>query len=169
LERADHAPSPLINGRIVTVADSKNHFLNSPDIRKPDTIKNQVKLLQQFNSPQDTRSLNSTKDEISDHDALTEEFKFVNVNLSGYNLERTVLSQLAVGEKNNLLSVSNVFAPEKTTQKPTPKNMKKALGVQGKLLNFISFEGDNNGSKGSLDISKLKESAGVEKIKKQLS
>jgi len=135
MERSGHAPSPLINGRVVTVADSKNHFfLNSPDIRKPGMMANYDKFVGNKSSPNDSQA--STKSSGSDNGVMADEISFLNVNLSGYTHEGTLLSQINQPGKSAHSSVHSTPTVDKRPINPKP-NAKKALNIQGNLLKFI--------------------------------
>jgi len=134
LERADHAPSPLINGRMVTITDSRNHFsMNSPDLRR--SIGNHAKGTQS-NSPQEL-SLVSTKDDISDQGPTAEEINLLNLNFTGYNTDQTLLSYFTTSTKPVVSSSPNVLVSEQTTQPNSNKYNKKVLDIQGALLKYI--------------------------------
>lgn len=133
LERADHAPSPLINGRMVTITDSRNHFsMNSPDFRKSLGMDNHAK----GNSPPEL-SLASTKDDISDQGPVAEEINLLNLNLTGYNTDQTLMSYFTTGSKPIISSSPSVLMSEKTMQPNFSKYNKKVLDIQGALLKYI--------------------------------
>jgi serine/threonine protein kinase len=137
LERPEHAPSQLINGRMVTVADSKNQFfMNSPDVRKSSNATGNLNLAE-VGSKQGTISLKPTNDG-SEQVSFSEEMSFVKAHLNGYNHEKTLLSHFADLDKNNS-SVQQVpvFKNKSSNQKP---NMKKAMNVQETLLKYISSQ-----------------------------
>jgi len=136
LERANHAPSPLINGRMVTITDSRNHFsINSPDFRKSIGMEHHAKGTQS-NSPQEL-SLASTKDDISDQGPVAEEINLLNLNLTGYSTDQTLMSYFTTGAKPVISSSPSVLMTEKAMQPNFNKYNKKVLDIQGALLKYI--------------------------------
>ena len=135
LERAGHAPSPLINGRVLTMTDSKDHFcLNSPDIR------NHKFMQSQLNSSHSCGSLTSN-DELNDQDMLAEEIKFFNTNLNGYKNEdeNSLLSQLTCGDQSSIKLQQN--SPHHLQKDQiSRKGPNKARNVQESLLKYLSSQ-----------------------------
>jgi len=131
LEKPSHAPSPLITGRVVSVA-TPGQF-QSPDVRKPGNRPDMSKFIGV--SPQGV-SVTSTKESGSQHSVLSEEINFVNVNLGGYNPNQTLLSQLTEASGSNKSSVQNTPVIAKKTTKST---VKKALNVQETLLKYLGM------------------------------
>lgn len=128
MERASHAPSPLINGRVITVANSGNQF-TSPDVRKGPNRPNMGYFVG-MPSPQ-VGSMGSTKDTAGDRSPMSEEMNFVNVNLRGYNADQTLLAKLTEASASTKSSVNNtpIIKPK--------SNVKKALNVQETLLKYL--------------------------------
>jgi len=129
LEKPSHAPSPLITGRVVSVA-TPGQF-QSPDVRKPGPNRPDMSKFIGV-SP----SVASTKESGSQHSVLSEEINFVNVNLGGYNPNQTLLSQLTEASGSNKSSVQNTPVIAKKTTKST---VKKALNVQETLLKYLGM------------------------------
>ena len=129
LERSGHAPSPLINGRVITVATPSQ--FQSPDVRKSGQMSGKFMGMV---SPAGRGSA-STKGSEDEHSVLSEEINFVNVNLGGYNPNKTLLSQLT----ENKSSVQNTppVAPKKTVD--VKAKAKKALNVQETLLKYLGM------------------------------
>jgi len=141
LERSVHAPGQLINGRMVTVADSYNHFyLNSPDIRKQQNMMPNQNYGQVCCSPQGNVSLVSTTDEINEQGPMSHEMNFFNVNLNGYHHENTLLSHFTGVDQSNASSGRNtpMLKGKKVFNKK--KDMKKAMNVQDTLLKYLSAQ-----------------------------
>jgi hypothetical protein len=121
---------------MVTITDSRNHFsMNSPDLRRSIGFENHAKGTQS-NSPQEL-SLVSTKDDISDQSPTTEEINLLNLNLTGYSTDQTLLSYFTTSTKPVVSSSPSVLVSEQTTQPNFSKYNKKVLDIQGALLKYI--------------------------------
>ena len=130
LEKSGHAPSPLITGRVVGIA-TPGQF-QSPDVRKVEMRPDMSKFI--GTSSQGNNSTASTQESGSQNSVLSEEMNFLNVNLSGYNPNQTLLAQLTENSGSNKSSVHNTPVIQKKKS-----NVKKALNVQETLLKYLGM------------------------------
>lgn len=147
LEKCGHAPSPLINGKLSTMADSRYmSCMNSPDFRRASIVSNNKSKFIDSISPKGTISTNgvlndtspaSTFDESDDFDVVSDEHNSILESMNKYNINMgfTLISQV---KENNSSSSSRhttpLINPRAFKQQET---VKKAMNIQEHLLGFL--------------------------------
>lgn len=145
LEKCIHAPSPLINGKIISLADSRNHsILNSPDLRRTSILSNKSKFADstspKFNfslsGVQNDTSPSSTVDESDDIDAVSEENNTILESIDKYNAGFTLISHIK-DYTNSSTNSSKHSTPLISLRSNPQESSRKAMNVQEHLLGYL--------------------------------
>lgn len=145
LERCGHAPSPLINGKVLTITDSKNQSIfNSPEYRHTSILSNRSRFADPISSSKFTLSVSNVQNESSptstidwsdDTDVVSEEHNVICENIEKYRTGFTLISQL----KENSFSSTN--SSKHSTPLISLRNQqetnRKAMNVQEHLLGYL--------------------------------
>lgn len=132
LERSLHAPSPLITGKLTSMADSRNQLLNSPDVRLgPGVVKRNSKF-----GNQQPSAIEESSDDV---DAISDEKNLINQNINKYQngLFNHFLMRKNEGPTSNSSSMNNQINGFNKPIQETKTTHKKALNAQTNLLDFL--------------------------------
>jgi len=140
LQRSVHAPSPLITGRVESIADSsQTQFIwNSPDAKLNAALVNRQRL-EGIKSPQGRRDFGRTPTrEMNYNMAMNGNMMNPDINKFSKNMNQ----QMFVNQSNKQTNTSNSSSVQNNSSikkqgKHNPELARKALNAQGNLLKYL--------------------------------
>jgi len=135
LERSLHAPSPLITGKLLSMADSRNQLLNSPDVRLGPGVA--AKKTSKFG----TQTPSAIEESSDDVDIISDEKNLINQNIKQYQngvaFNNFIMRKEPTSNSSFIGNVPLGFnkKPQQTHETKVPP--KKAINVQNNLLDFL--------------------------------